>query len=298
MTIQRGSLLLVGLLGAVFVACEPSVEALPRLDDPHEIPGQAIRTTSEIEFVHLRLEANLGGAADAQRYVIEGDLNLPTREFHAVADLAGLAGTTQRGELLLVGTDVFTRTEGDAMFGNPADGRWVRQPIDAASDPRNGLPATPAIALAIKTLLDDPGVAVTLVGIEPCGDRQCYQLTVTIPPEVTWLALSGGLLGGDPDSENAGAPDPSIPAIELEVMVDEATRNLAAMSTTIDSGGQTIQLAATLSNHDVEFALLPPPPDQVIDQSELDNSGGGVGPGRLSPAVELEEVTPAPMVAP
>ena len=144
------------------------------------------------------------------------------------------------------------------------DDRWQRIPIDAGSDPRNGIPATPAIAVALKGLLADPGITANLEGMEACGDRQCYHVTLTVDPEVTWRAVNGALVGAPPGGE-LGPVDPAVPEITFDVLVDEATRRLMSLSTSIAAQGQSVDLTATLSDHDVEFDLVPPPPDQVVD---------------------------------
>ena len=285
------------LLAVVVASCNPTAEAeaLPRLDDPQEILEEALRTTAELDFVHAKVDASMTGEGQvmgAQAATLEGDLDLGSREFHAALNATGGGAVGQQAEVLLVGTDMFTRTSG-GPFGDQTDGRWQRMPIDAGSDPRNGIPATPAIAVALKALLGEPGIKSTLEGMEDCGGGQCYHLTVTIAPEVTWNALNGGLFGGQPGAE-VGPPDPAVPEIVLDVMVDEATRRLMSVSTSLAVEGVTADLAATLSNHDVEFDLVPPNPDDVAQPNE----GGGFG----APGVILEEVgsdeflaTPAPM---
>jgi hypothetical protein len=287
MTFHRVFLLPAILLAALLAACEGSTaEALPRLDDPKEIIEEALRTTAELEFVHARVEAGSGAAGQSQSYTIDGDLNLAQRELHANVDLAGGGGFQQRAEILLVGTDIFTRSE-EPNLGAVRDDRWQRIPIDAGSDPRNGIPATPAIAVALKGLLADPGISANLVGVEACGDRQCYHVTLTVDPEVTWRAVNGALLG-QPGAGDIGPVDPAVPEITFDVLVDEATRRLMSLSTSIEAQGQSVDLSATLSNHDVKFDLVPPPPEQVVDA----NVGGGSGatPAPMDPGVILEEV--------
>ena len=283
MTHLRLFLLPAILLVAIVAGCDSTAQALPRLDDPKEIIEEALRTTAELEFVHARLEAAAEVMGESQSYSLEGDLNLAQREFHANFDLQGGGGMQQRAEILLVGTDMFTRTQ-EASLGAVRDDRWQRIPIDAGSDPRNGIPATPAIAVALKALLGDPGLNAKLVGMETCGDRQCYHLTLTIAPDLTWRAINGGLFVAQPGVE-PGPVDPAVPEITLDVMVDEATRNLMSLSSSITTQGQSVDLNATLSNHNVEFGLVPPPPDQVM-QSNV----GGATPAPMAPGVILDEV--------
>jgi hypothetical protein len=302
MTTHRLFLLPVVLLAVLLAGCNPTAEALPRLDNPREILEEALRTTAELKFVHAKVDAAVTGGAEvmgAQSATLEGDLNLGQREFHAklTANSGGIGA--QEAELLLVGTDMFTRTTGLGIIGDPTSGKWQHMPIDPGSDPRSGIPATPAIAVALKALLADPGIVTKLEGMESCDGGQCYHVTATIAPEVTWQVLNGGLLGGEPGAEIA-PPDPGVPEITLDVLVDEATRRLMSVKTNVVVEGMTADLAATLSAHDVEFDLLPPSPDQVFDPNDTVGGGGAtpapMAPG-VGPGVILEEVgaSAAPM---
>ena len=194
-------------------------------------------------------------------------------------------GLQQRAEILLVGTDIFTRGQ-DPNLGGGQDDRWQRIPIDAGSDPRNGIPATPAIAVALRALLSDPGLTAKLEGMEACGDRQCYHVTLTVDPDLTWRAINGALVGAPPGGE-LGPVDPAVPEITLDVLVDEATRRLMSLSTSVTAQGQSVDLTATLSDHDVEFDLVPPPPDQVV---ETNVGGTGATPAPMAPGVIVDEL--------
>ena len=138
--------------------------------------------------------------------------------------------------------------------------------------------------MALKGLLADPGITANLAGIEACGDRQCYHVTLAVDPEVTWRAVNGALVGVPPGGE-LGPVDPAVPEITFDILVDEATRRLMSLSTAIAVENQSVDLTATLSKHDVEFDLLPPSPDQVVDSNV-----GGATPAPMAPGVILDEV--------
>jgi hypothetical protein len=292
---KRLFLLPVVLLGLLVAACESPAAALPRLDDPAEILEEALRTTAELEYVHAQLDAQLAGDANPaggpMTYTVEGDLDLANREFHAVAGAELGDGAKQQAELLLVGTDVFIRMQG--MPGADGAGQWQRTPIDAGSDPRAGLPATPAIAVALKALLADPGLEAELVGMETCGDRSCYRIEATVAPDLTWRAINGALFGGMP-AEDLGPPDPMVPALTFDLTIDEATRQLLSIGTEVSVEGQSISISAAFTQHDVPFELLPPPPEQVVDV--LDNVGGGLSaPARPGMILDVgNELEPSP----
>ena len=52
-----------------------------------------------------------------------------------------------------------------------------------------------------------------------------------------------------------------------------------SLSTAIAVENQSVDLTATLSKHDVEFGLLPPSPDQVVDSNV-----SGATPAPMAPA--------------
>ncbi len=259
-------------------ACQPTAPAaLPRLDDPAEIVEEALRTTAELDFAHVRLDASASGGQlgnQAMSYVIEGDIDLDRRDFHLVTEgnMGAAVLGTQRVEMLLVGTEAFVRYQG---MGGGLEGsdKWMRTSLGGGQDPRAGIPPNPAIAVALRTILEGEGIDTTLTGMEACGEAQCYALKMTIDPELITQALGGvlfgmpGGVGGELDPE--AVPDPAIPEIVLDVRIDEATRRLVSLSTSVTYEGTVAEVTATLSNHDVKVTFLPPPPDQVDD-----NSGG------------------------
>ena len=136
-------------------ACNATAEALPKLDDPTEILEEALRTTAELEYVHARVDVAADIMGSSQSYAVDADLDMGRREFHAVVELAGNGAIAQRVELLLVGTDMFTRMQGGG-FGVENDGRWQRTALGQGGDPR-------AIVRAHRR--DECG----LVGAKPSG---------------------------------------------------------------------------------------------------------------------------------
>ena len=61
-----------------------------------------------------------------------------------------------------------------------------------------------------------------------------------------------------------------------------------SLSTSIAVEGQSVDLTATLSNHDVEFDLVPPPPEQVVEFERRRRHGATPAP--MAPGVILDEV--------
>jgi hypothetical protein len=277
-SVRRLFLLPVILLAVLVGGCQANAAALPRLDDPQEILEEALRTTAELEFVHAKVDLDVSGPIEATAS-IEADINLESREFHATgeADL-GIAGG-QRAELLLVGTEMFTRLEG--IPGLDDDTKWRRSTMGAGQDPRAGIPPNPAIAVALRALFDDPSLETELRGMESCGSRECYHVRATIAPDLLWRALNGALFGAPPDAEIPPV-DPSLAPVTVDLLVDEATRRLDSVTTTVEYGGITVDVSILFTNHDVEFELVAPAADQVDDSAGgfegldiLDLLGGG-----------------------
>jgi len=254
---RRRVVLSLVLLGSLLVgACEPTDAALPRLTEPAEVLEEAIRTTAELEYVHARLDLAVTVPGDAGRmgYVVDADIDLGRREFHAAVDgNLGIIGAT-RAQILVVGSDLYMRTE--------ETGRWQRSSIAPGTDPRADVPPNPAIAVALRGLLEDPSIDAELTGVEACGGSQCYQLVATIAPDLIWRVVNGAVFGAPPDVD-PGPVDPAIPAVTLEIEVEEATRRLVSIATTIAVDATTADVRVTLSNHDLALRLVHPPPGEV-----------------------------------
>jgi hypothetical protein len=276
--IHRLALVPVALVVALLaVACEPTAAALPRLTDPDEVIEETLKATAELDYVHLAVEveataAQLGGKMS---YVADADIDLGRREFHAVIDGSlGLVGDTQV-ELLVVGSETFTRTD--------AAGPWQRSEIAPGTDPRAAIPPNPAIATALQAILADPSVEPELRGMEACGGGECYHVVATITPELIGRLMDGAIFGAPPGQE-AQPIDPGVPPVTLDILVDERTRNLVSVATTVTMEGISATITAELSNHDVELRIVAPPPAQVEDAAS--NEGGGFVDSEILDSVE------------
>jgi hypothetical protein len=262
-------LLLLPLLlvvAGIAAACEPTAAALPRLTDVDEILEETLRTTAELKYVHARVEveAALGQGIGDGSYVVDADIDLGRRELHAEAATDVAVMGTQRMRVLIVGSDMYVRVSDTE--------RWQRQPIEPGTDPRAAIPPNPAIAAAIQTILEDPSVRAELRGMEACGSGECYHVVATIAPELIGRMINGEFLGAPP-GQTAGPVDPAIPEVPLDILIDERTRRLVSVSSVVSVQGATADVEITLSNHDVELRIVPPPPGEV-DES-VSNEGGG-----------------------
>lgn len=259
------------LVALVLAGCQATAAVLPRLDDPKEILEEALRTTAELDFVHAEVEARVeGGLVGAEPIAgsVVGDIDLDRRDFRAVFDGEALTGSTSRIEVLLIGTQMFTRFEDEAS--GAAAPKWIRSTLGADSDPRAGIPPNPAIAVALKSVLEHPSLTATLEGSEACGTVQCYHVNVTIAPELIAAAMGGSLFGPGGDGE---APvDPAIPPVVLDIRIEEPTRRIVSIATNTTVAGTTVDVLAQFSKHDVHVDLVEPPVNEIDD-----NMGGGSG---------------------
>lgn len=264
--IHRFALLPVALLAALVVAaCDPTAAALPRLTDPDEIVEEALKTTAELEYIHARIEidAQAAGFGGDMSYVVDADIDLGRREFHAVVDGDLALIGNQQIRLLLVGSELFTRTE--------AAGPWQRAEVAPGTDPRAAIPPNEAIAVALQALLADPAVQPELRGMEACGGGECYHIVLTITPELIGRVMDGAIFGAPP-GQDPEPVDPGIPEVTLDILVDERTRNLVSIATELAVEGVSAKVSVEFSNHDVALRIVAPPPAEVEDASS--NEGG------------------------
>jgi hypothetical protein len=287
----------LAVIAVVLGACGPGTPAMPRLEDPKEVVAEAIRTTAELEYVHARLELEAQAADPAGGvgnmtigYVVDLDLDIVRREFHALVEgNLGFGGGVMRAELLVVGNESFTRTEGDASLGGPVG--WRRTPMGPGSDPRDDLPPNDVIAAVLDGFLDDPGLELRLEGMEDCASGTCYHVTATVAPDLTWRVINGQIFDG-PGAVDSPV-DPSIPALTFDLLVDEGTRRLISLSTSTALIGAATTVRVMLSDHDREVRFVPPPPDQIQDVEEFAPGGGMDGGGVILEDVGNEVPVPS-----
>ncbi len=257
-----GSILLAALAVG---ACQPTAESLPRLSDPNEILEEAIRTTAELDFVQLRADVGVGipGGGGTMELSGTAEIDLRNRNVHGLIDLGalGLGAGGESQEFLVIGNDAY------AKFGSAE--KWMHSQVPPGQDPRAQIPATPAIAVALQAMLEEDGITTTLEGVEGCASGQCYHVVATIAPELVWQLAQGALFGAMPGDGPDAPVDPGIPEVQLDVLVDEATRNLVSVASAGSFQESSYDVTVTLSGHDVPFELRPPAPNQIED-----NTGG------------------------
>jgi hypothetical protein len=262
-------------------ACDPAAKGQPLLTDPAEIVMAAVRSTAGLKGVHAKVEVAFKGGGQAfggpdmqTRTTLDLDLDMATRNYsgRSVTDSAGI---DQASEVISVDGNEFTR--------NPPNARWT-QFSDFGGGP--SFPTNEMLVAAIGAVIDGGGAGLTLADSEPCGEMTCYHVIAELNRAATWQLIAPLAMGGT--ANEAPPPDFPVPALAIDMLVDQATRALLVAKTTVVTQGISIDLAVTLSNHDVEVVIAPPPPG-MVDQMNNGFGGGGVITnvgGEVAPAPE------------
>ena len=153
-------------------------------------------------------------------------------------------------DVIVIGDDVWYRT---SMGGT----KWFHQTKDLAGSP---LPIptasldTQVMIDKVKEALATDGVVTKKLADVACGDRQCYQVSVSVPPSL--MDEAGSMASLDPSSIFGDA-------VVINLLFDREKLWLTEVSTSVDSEEVgTISATLSFSNFDeaVEFSA-PPSPD-------------------------------------
>jgi hypothetical protein len=278
----RGRFAAVIGAAAVVVACLAgceSSEGLPILTDPHEVVTAAAAATAALGTVHVQINLsgrNEDGAGGEQiRYALEADIDIQGR------NVAGRSQLTRDDNQANVLTSEFVYVGGTIFSRDGADPRW-----SANEDPGNGdhLPTNGAYLAMIETAISNWSAVLTLGDAVPCGAATCYHVTAVLSREASWALLVAPVAG---QAAVAGDPIPPemMPApATVDILVEQKTRSLAAVSGNFSVGRAVILFSVNCSNHDLPIRIAPPPPQLV------DDPNGGL---RIDPATAAPVASPA-----
>jgi hypothetical protein len=256
--------------------CQSTANGQAILTDPAEIVMAGARSTAALHTVHVRMDMTfqsaagqgLGGGLLAGRMSEELDADLDTRSFagRSVTSIQGMPDMTS--DMILIGGQQFSR--------NAPDTRWTQFMQFGAPMP---FPSNDQLVEILSTVIQGGGVDLKLAEQQACGDSTCYHVIANVDPAVEWQLLAP-LTGG------VGAPPAglNLPPITLNLLVDQATRNLVGGNTDISFQGVSASVTVTLTNHDAEIVIAAPPP-ALVDQMGngfgggiINDVGGGVAP--------------------
>lgn len=257
------------VLAVALTGCGPSSNGQPLLTEPSEIVMAGVRSTASLQFVHARLDMDMpnfapGGAAGgfSSKSSIELDIDLTTRSL-AGHTLTNMGGPDQASDTILVDGKQFTRNAGET--------RWTLFPNLGAQQP---FPSNDQIVAAIETAIGGSGVVLHLEDAQACGDATCYHVVADLDPTSAWQLFAPIVGGGAADGP--APPDLNLRPVTLDVLVDQPTRRLVGLATTVPIQGFAIGLQLMLTNHDVPVAIAAPPPG-LVDRFDFNNIGGGGG---------------------
>ncbi|HEV8545375.1 MAG TPA: hypothetical protein VGQ64_03725 [Candidatus Limnocylindrales bacterium] len=258
------------VLAVALTGCGPSSNGQPLLTEPSEIVMAGVRSTASLQFVHARLDVDMpmfapGGAAGqlSSKTAMELDVDLTTRSLAGRVVTSGRGGADQVSDVILVGGKQFTRSAPEI--------RWTLFPNLGGQQP---FASNDQIVAAVETAIGGSGVVLSLGDAQACGDATCYRVVADLDPMSAWQLFAPiitGVVGAEPLP-----PDLNLRPVTLDVLVDQRSRRLVGLATTVQVQGFAIGLRLTLTNHDVPVAIAPPPPG-LVDKFDINNIGGGGG---------------------
>ncbi len=228
------------------------------LTDPKEIVLRGLEATTDLASFHLEATVDgevilpgSEGTITLAGTTFEGDINVTDEEAYLSFAVPAFLGLT--GELILLGNEGFVRL---SLMGD----KWFRTDPTSA-EPSPSPSADPMDEL--RALLDKEGVVATKLEDVACGERQCYQVQLTIPAEV--LREMEASASPDPLASPGDDPMDMIgETLVLTLLFDRDNLYLTEVSTSVDNPESgTFSLTLTLSAFGEPVTISPPPADQV-----------------------------------
>ena len=247
--LRRFAPMLVAVL-ALTAACQST----PAITDPVEIITQGLEATSNLKSLHvsLTLDGDVtvpegGGTFNLNSTSLEADVDIASKNVRAHLAVPAFLGLT--ADLIVIGEDVWYRT---SMGGT----KWFHETNDMMGSP---LPI-PTASQDIQEMIDKVEEALATEGVVTekladvaCGDRQCYQVNVTVPTSL--MDEAGSMASLDPSTIFGEG-------VVINLLFDREKLWLTEVSTSVDSE-EVGAFSATLSfsNFDeaVEFSAPPSP---------------------------------------
>jgi hypothetical protein len=244
-------------LVSLFVLAACGSQGAARLEDPEEILTQSIETMAGVDSVHFVLAVDgdvsvpeMGGEMSLDGTEVEGSMAMDgsAAQFSfAVPALMGIAG-----EMRLIGDEAFVKT---SLTGD----LWMRQPVTEGADDPLAQAGDPQEAIAeLQEFLAEDGVTLEKLDDAECGESTCYQLRLTIAPEL--LAEQAG--------EGAEALGPiAEEGLIFDLHVDVDSHHLVGASTSFaDPEMGSLELTLTFDGFGDPVDVEAPPSDEVTDE--------------------------------
>jgi hypothetical protein len=239
----------------VVLALVAACQSTPAITDPVDIISQGLEATANLKSLHVSVKLdgtfsvpNGGGSFNLDSTSLQADVDIAAKNLHASLAVPAFLGLT--ADVIVIGQDIWYRT---SLAGT----KWFHQTNDLMASP---LPI-PTASLDTKAMIDKLKEALATKGVVTkkledvaCGDRQCYQVSVSVP--TTLMNDAAAAASFDPSSVFGDA-------MVVNLLFDREKLWLTEVSTSIDSAKVgKIKATVSFSNFDepVDFSA-PPSPD-------------------------------------
>ncbi len=237
----------------VLAACQST----PALTSPTDIITQGLEATAKLKSFHMSLAVDGsfsmpesdGGTVKLDGTTLEADVDIPGKNVHLTFGVPALLGLS--GDVVVIGQDLYVKT---SLTGD----KWSHQKSDVtgSASPVESFDPASIVGKVGDFLLKD-GVVTTKLADVACGDRQCYQVSVSIPP--TLMKDAGAVASMDPGSIFGDA-------LVLNLLFDREGLWLTELSTDVSSDTVgTFSATLSFSNFDVAVGLSAPPSAEVTE---------------------------------
>jgi hypothetical protein len=156
--------------------------------DPAEIITQGLDATANLKSFHMSLALNgtfnvpnSGGSFNLDSTSLEADIDVAAKNVHLTFGVPAFLGLA--GDLVVIGNDLWVKT---TITGK----KWSHQTtgLTGTASPGAASSASPAESLdpqamiaKVRDFLKKPGVVTKKLADVDCGDRKCYQVSVSVP---------------------------------------------------------------------------------------------------------------------
>ena len=250
--LRRFAPVLVAVL-AVLAACQST----PAITDPVDIITQGLDATANLKSLHISLALDGsftvpdgGGTFNLDSTSLEADVDIAAKSVRATLAVPAFLGLT--ADLIVIGQDVWYRT---SMSGT----KWFHQANDLmGGSPLPSASLVPQVAIdKVKEALATEGVVTKKLADVACGDRQCYQVSVTVPSSL--MTDAGAVASLDPSTIFGDG-------LVINLLFDREKLWLTEVSTSVDSETVgTIKATLSFSNFDEAVDFSPPPSPDVTE---------------------------------
>jgi hypothetical protein len=240
----------------VMVALLAACQSKPAITDPADIITQGLDATAKLNSFHvsLKLDGDVtvpdgGGTFNLNSTSLEADVDIPAKNVRAHLAVPAFLGLT--ADLIVIGSDVWIKS---SMTGT----KWSHQTNDLMGSPAPSASVDPQVVIdKVKEALAKDGVVTKKLADVACGDRQCYQVSVSVPS--TLMTDAGAVASLDPSTIFGDA-------LVINLLFDREKLWLTEVSTSVDSETVgTIKATLSFSNFDEAVDFSPPPSPDVTE---------------------------------